>query len=53
MGADRGEKIVYLNPDKGTVGTFDLGKVLGLPSERYVPKQAEVVQVITEERAAF
>jgi hypothetical protein len=49
VGADRGEKIVYLNPDKGTVGTFDLGKVLGLPSERYVPKQAEVVQVITEE----
>ena len=49
VAADRGEKIVYLNPDKGTVGTFDLGKVLGLPSERYVPKQAEVVQVITDE----
>lgn len=49
VATDRGEKIVYLNPDKGTVGTYDFGKVLGLPSERYVPKQAENVQVVTDE----
>lgn len=46
---DQVEKIVYLNPDKGTVGTFDLGKLLGLPSERYVPKQADLIQVISDE----
>ncbi|MBK7843351.1 MAG: hypothetical protein IPJ71_06585 [Bdellovibrionales bacterium] len=46
---DQVEKIVYLNPDRGTVGTFDLRKARGLPSERYVPKQADLIQVISDE----